>query len=1147
MDFIDDEAEASSSDHVLVPSSQTDDNPRSRKRRRLEGRRPSSSDEEDYDLPPNPSAEEVDGEDEDGERSNHKSKYEDRIHVPLCADRPADTFVTQLTQQWSSPSRIRGPRWVKPRQGVIATPSKPKVQDKTPTQPVTTSFLEEDFDDGEDDDDIALLEAIEAAENAPQSTEQAETVLEPSQSVGGRLPRAPMQRASSFRQTTLHGIHTTQQEPSRTQSQSTVRVHNWPLANKNEPPTHHQINRSAMRTWVYPTNLGKIRDYQYNIVHKGLFHNLLVALPTGLGKTFIAATIMLNWFRWTENAQMVFVAPTKPLVSQQVDACFHIAGIPRSQTTMLTGEVPPAIRAEEWQEKRVFFMTPQTLINDLKNGMCDPKKIVLIVVDEAHKATGNYAYVEVVKFLRRFNQSFRVLALTATPGATVEAVQEVINGLGIARVEIRTEDSLDIREFVHSRDIETEIFENSDEIAMSLELFCAAVRPLMGELNSQNAYWGKDPSMITLYGLKKASDQWRLSEAGRRAPAGLKWKMQGIFAVLMSLAHNLELLKYHGIGPFYHKMKAFADEAAGGKGKYAKQVANNENFQKLMNRLRIWVNDPEFVGHPKLAYLKTVVLNHFMDAGEGQQGSGNGTQRPSTRIMVFAHYRDSAEEIVRVLNRHGPMIRARVFVGQSGTKGSEGMDQKTQMDVIKKFKAGTYNTIVATSIGEEGLDIGEVDLIVCYDCSKSPIRMLQRMGRTGRKRAGKIVLLLMKGKEESDYYQAKDNYQKMQAKIESGREFDFREEESPRIVPKDINPVVDKRVVEIPIENTQNAPLEPTRRRAKKLKKPAKKFHMPDGVETGFSFLGKNGSKKKKEETPKKKTDLEVASLPPLEEVSLTAEEEDALDQRYVRLAGIEDEFIQFVRFGAFPEQQRRLGRTNSVQHSRATKSLVRALKAMRDPYAAWERPREYVEVGEPQNCSPDETSKNKRIAQTSEKRRNNACCLPSSRTDTPARTRTGQNVSSSTTKKSRPGPRRHGSTTEIDLLIRSSSRVGGSSPNQYDGNDSFIDDSDNVDNGDDDDDPSPSLQSLPDPFLASPNPRRDRILLSQQSIDYDGMSQEFPDLEAILGAGLDGYHIGTKSKDTVLSASPDMLPRPPHRVSSTRNRRIVDSDDDDE
>ena len=49
----------------------------------------------------------------------------------------------------------------------------------------------------------------------------------------------------------------------------------------------------AARRWIYPRNQEK-RDYQFNIVKRCLFENTLVALPTGLGKTFIAGVVMLN-------------------------------------------------------------------------------------------------------------------------------------------------------------------------------------------------------------------------------------------------------------------------------------------------------------------------------------------------------------------------------------------------------------------------------------------------------------------------------------------------------------------------------------------------------------------------------------------------------------------------------------------------------------------------------------------------------------------------------------------------------------------------------------------------------------------------------------------------------------------------------------
>jgi Fanconi anemia group M protein len=44
-------------------------------------------------------------------------------------------------------------------------------------------------------------------------------------------------------------------------------------------------------------NLPK-RDYQFSIVQQALFKNTLVSLPTGLGKTFIAAVVMYNFYRW---------------------------------------------------------------------------------------------------------------------------------------------------------------------------------------------------------------------------------------------------------------------------------------------------------------------------------------------------------------------------------------------------------------------------------------------------------------------------------------------------------------------------------------------------------------------------------------------------------------------------------------------------------------------------------------------------------------------------------------------------------------------------------------------------------------------------------------------------------------------------------
>ncbi|KAI8939926.1 hypothetical protein NX059_003654 [Plenodomus lindquistii] len=892
---------------------------------------------------------------EDEDRSPVKEtvaqKRRERIHVPTTNLDMTDMFYTQPPQEHSPPWKPRGAIWAKSKAtigvhkpselakwtGLDATktmslPGRNSVSSRPPPQaPLSPDVSDSPLQIGETDglplsDANITYDFTRELEDLPSDAFASSSSSPQKQTSVRKAVVAPQ---VGLRQTTLFGRAGVNGE---VQPSQVNKRYNFVQDQKQEPPTHHKLNREAIKTWVYPTNLGMIRDYQFNIVQRGLFNNLLVALPTGLGKTFIAATIMLNWYRWTVDAQIVFVAPTKPLVAQQVEACFKIAGIPRSATTMLTGGVQTGLRSDEWKEKRVFFMTPQTLLNDLKSGYADPKKIVLLVVDEAHRATGAYAYVEVVSFLRRFNESFRVLALTATPGADVVSVQKVIDGLDISRVEIRTENSMDICSYVHQRTIEKKVFQNSDEMEMCMDLYRQALQPLVNTIAGLNAYWSKDPCDLTPYGCQQARQRW-MAEAGRNAHQGVKATVQAIFTILASISQGMELLKYHGVGPFYVKMKEFQTESLKTKSKNKKQILDSDAWKKLMTRLQGWVTDDNFVGHPKMEYLQEAILEHFANAEDGR--SGHGALATETRIMVFAHFRDSAEEIARILKRHDPMIRPRVFVGQAAGKNSEGMTQKEQLDVIEKFKSGVYNTLIATSIGEEGLDIGEVDLIICYDSKASPIRMLQRMGRTGRKREGKIIMLQMHGKEENDANKAKDSYEKMQELIANGSHFNFHDDKSRRILPPDVKPVVDRRVVEIPPENSQQDWL-PEPKKGRRSKKPPKKFHMPDNVITGFVTAGRMDEEVVPKGRGKKATIYPseyMFEIPSLESVVLDDVAMQDLERRYQTVFDDDDApIVGALDLSHHSDRQRVLSHTNhNVGPGRATKAFVATMQRIHD------------------------------------------------------------------------------------------------------------------------------------------------------------------------------------------------------------------------
>lgn len=113
---------------------------------------------------------------------------------------------------------------------------------------------------------------------------------------------------------------------------------------------------------------------------------------------------MYNYYRWFPKGKVVFAAPTRPLVQQQAQACHEIMGMPQCDTCELTGSTKKGedkTRREQWVAHRCFFVTPQTLNNDLRLlTVVDAQSLVCVVFDEAHKASGNYAYCQVVKWLR---------------------------------------------------------------------------------------------------------------------------------------------------------------------------------------------------------------------------------------------------------------------------------------------------------------------------------------------------------------------------------------------------------------------------------------------------------------------------------------------------------------------------------------------------------------------------------------------------------------------------------------------------------------------------------------------------------------------------------------------------------------------------
>ncbi|XP_027355173.1 DEAD-box ATP-dependent RNA helicase FANCM isoform X2 [Abrus precatorius] len=535
----------------------------------------------------------------------------------------------------------------------------------------------------------------------------------------------------------------------------------------------HHIDTEAAKTWIYPINV-PLRDYQFHITQSALFSNTLVTLPTGLGKTLIAAVVMYNYFRWFPQGKIVFAAPSRPLVMQQIEACHNI-----EWTVDMTGQLSPPKRAQFWKTKRVFFVTPQVLEKDIHSGTCLVKYLVCLVVDEAHRAMGNYSYCEAVRELMAVPVQLRILALTATPGAKKQTVQAVIDNLQISKLEYRSETDHDVISYVHNRRVELiQVAMGQDAVEINSK-FMEVIRPIVAKLTNIGVIQNRDYRTLSPCVLLEIREKFR--QGPRQDLSHVNYEdVEGYFGVLITLYYIHKLLSSHGIRPAYEMLERKLKQ-----GYFAKFMSKNEVIVKARQLMQQSLSHG--ASSPKLSKMLEVLLEHFKT---------NDPQ--SSRVIIFSNYRESVRDIMDALGGIGELVKATQFIGQSSGKAMKGQSQKVQQAVLKKFRSGAYNVIVATSIGEEGLDIMEVDLVISFDANISPLRMIQRMGRTGRKHDGRVVVLACEGTELKGYLRKQTKSKTISKHMRNGgiNSFDFHP--SPRMIPHIIKPEV--QYVELSIE-----------------------------------------------------------------------------------------------------------------------------------------------------------------------------------------------------------------------------------------------------------------------------------------------------------------------------------------------------------
>jgi ERCC4-related helicase len=473
----------------------------------------------------------------------------------------------------------------------------------------------------------------------------------------------------------------------------------------------------------------KPREYQQRIAETASKANTLVVLPTGLGKTLIAVLVAKERLERFPKGKVVILAPTRPLTLQHYRSFTEILKPGKDEMALLTGESPPEERSYLWRRSRFIFATPQTVRNDVRYGRVELNDVSLIVFDEAHRSVKDYSYTEIARTYMEQGWTPLILGLTASPGGSREKIEDITRNLFIKQVEARSDEDADVRPYVELTKFEGRKVALPPEYSQMLSI----LRDIYNEKISRLTQGGFLPKARLS---KTILLQARTGIVGRlkTADASGKGYLYGALitqAQAVMISHALELAETQGVDVLLKYLKRLREKPE--QGKSATSLLKDPRWLMLEEEAR----RVQGVDHPKLTELRAIMKKQF-------------AAKADSKAIVFTQYRDTIESIVDRLSRDG--ISAQRFVGQATKTDSEGMDQKTQTHVLEKFSEGEFSVLVSSSIGEEGLHVPDVDLVVFYEAVPSEIRAIQRKGRTGRTRPGSVIVLIAEGTLDEAYY-----------------------------------------------------------------------------------------------------------------------------------------------------------------------------------------------------------------------------------------------------------------------------------------------------------------------------------------------------------------------------------------------------------
>lgn len=485
----------------------------------------------------------------------------------------------------------------------------------------------------------------------------------------------------------------------------------------------HKTDPAVKRQHQSNNIIDKAREYQQELFERAKEEDIIAVLDTGMGKTLIAAMLIryilekeiLATAAGGPRKHVFFLANSVPLVHQQ--ARFLTSNLPFAVQPITGDDNIDKWKRDEWLrtliDQSVIVCTPAVLDQALFHNYVRMDTISLILFDEAHHCKKNHPYSRLIRdYYIRISPDRprpRLFSMTASPVDSKRDVATTVADLEeLLRSKIVTVPDASLVDFAYQPVDEVWQFNQLDQprattlweaLVFTVEYvpFIKSEMDVAFQMSSHLGTWftdrilrhvfGGDESVRIMYGKFERSDKY----------ASMSEEQREAFRNRLFACPNL--VRQHAVLALQPQLPAMS---------------------------------------PKVQLLYKKLNSTF-------------TADPLARVMVFVEQRWTAVILCDAFRALGiPHLSAGYLTG-SGTSGNEVVKAASQEDTMRKFNAGHINILFTTSVGEEGIDIPQCNVVVRFDPNKKTIQYIQSRGRARMR--GSIYAHMI---EEHNYNQKAD-------------------------------------------------------------------------------------------------------------------------------------------------------------------------------------------------------------------------------------------------------------------------------------------------------------------------------------------------------------------------------------------------------